>query len=178
MSGSATAIATVRLQLRQRRGARRGLDHGSRARRGRRNASVTVRPSAAANTSPREPRAVALRDAREGDERVDFVVGARRVVVEQREPADVAGHRDVDRVLDGAVTPPDLGRVLLLEVLRVVDERGRRRVRTPTWSASSRSERPRRRAGERARLVVGRVHERSRRRPRCGNPSVSAGWWR
>ena len=56
------------------------------------------------------------------DERVDGVVGARRIVVVQGESFDVPGHRDVDRVLDRAVAPPDLVLVLLLEVLRVVDQ--------------------------------------------------------
>ncbi len=55
------------------------------------------------------------------DEVVDVVVGARRVVVEQREPAHVRRLRDVDRVLDRAVTPPDLLGVLGGEVLGVVD---------------------------------------------------------
>ena len=78
------------------------------------------RPSAAANTSgPPIRRRVVTRVAQDG---VEPVVAVRRAVVEQRELARARLLRDVDRVLDGAVTPGALDLVLVGGVLRVVDE--------------------------------------------------------
>ena len=80
--------------------------------------------------------------------------------------------RDVDRVLDGAVTPPHLVRVLLLEVLGVVDQQvgaaherrcaARPRGRVPADPRCRRSAADRRSARDRWST------RRSRRRPRCG----------
>ena len=77
-------------------------------------------PSAAAKTSGPPMRArVVARVAQDG---VEPVVAVRRAVVEQRELARARLLGDVDRVLDGAVTPVPLDLVLVGGVLRVVDE--------------------------------------------------------
>src|SRR5262245_15556280 len=59
--------------------------------------------------------------ARVAQDRVHRVVAVRWTVVEQRELARTGFARDVDRVLDGAVTPVALLLVLGSGVLRVVD---------------------------------------------------------
>ncbi len=60
--------------------------------------------------------------ARQRDQRVDPGVGARRIVVVEREPAHAAGGGEVDRELDRAVAPAEVLRVLAEGELRVVDQ--------------------------------------------------------
>ena len=60
-----------------------------------------------------------------GDQRVDLVVGAARVMVIERNAGNVGAKRHVDHVLDGAVPPPHMVVVLRREVLRVVNQQVR-----------------------------------------------------
>ena len=87
-------------------------------------------PSCARQTS--SPTSVAL-PPRVLEQRLELVVGVVRVVVEQHRLADLGLVREADDVLDARVPPADVVRVLVVAVLRVVQQHvravGRRRAR-------------------------------------------------
>ena len=95
------------------------------------------------------------------DQLVDRVVGARRLVVEEREATNGGGVRHPDRVLDRAVSPPPLRVVLVDGVLRVVDQEvGVTEKRDVLrFLAVELLEPGRSTLGLRTGLVIGRVHD-------------------
>ena len=144
----------------------------SRGRRRRRIASTIVVPSVAPKTSPANPRLGGPR--RRAPTTSASTASSVRVgswwnsASRRTSPAT----RDVDRVLDRAVAPPDLVRVLLREVLGVVDQQvgaahERRCAARPRGRVLATA--VRRRGRRRPRSARGRWStRRSRRRPRSG----------
>jgi hypothetical protein len=56
---------------------------------------------------------------------VEQVVAVQRVVMEQQQPAHARSMRERQRISDRAMTPPDVGGILLVGVLAVVQQQGR-----------------------------------------------------
>ena len=95
-------------------------------------------------------------------ETIHRVVGAQRIVVEQRQPLGPGGHREVHHPFDGAVSPGHPLSVLLERVLRVVDHElgpGEELDVPPVLVVHLVDDAVAQARIRRVRLVIGRVHE-------------------